>query len=430
MIEQDIFDQINAGRKFGIRLGDTERASIPSCPYRGQPLTTITGRVAGCNCPGAKIEVYHCRHFNEPVIKQGRPPCLDTLREKVPGATGRTCQKCMVPMETKTVTKPLVKPIDFGRFDPAKHLESFPYHFVSQRIAAVSCYFNPHNSEARRRCFWMFSQQFPRIGMNLFTSEGSLDDRWEIPESHHAHRWQLDPEACLFAKENLLNLAIARLPDHYDRVLWIDADVLMLSHDYVDRLAESLDAHPVVQAFQELRYLGPDGGSETGWRSSLGYSNAKEKTHSANHHKGGSYPGLAWAARRDILANVGGLYDRVITGGGDVAWATAVYGDKHVPYMRYWSKNLIADILRWGESVKPLVYSVGYVPARGVHLYHGKLASRQYVRRNEILEEVQFDPQRHLDYSPNGTLRWSSEAPASLRDSVREYMHGRKEDEQ
>ena len=71
-----------------------------TCPHRDPvPLTKINGRVAGYGCASASIEVYRCKQFAEPVIKQGHPPCLDTLREQVPGATGRTCRECPVPRE-------------------------------------------------------------------------------------------------------------------------------------------------------------------------------------------------------------------------------------------------------------------------------------------------------------------------------------------
>jgi hypothetical protein len=69
------------------------------CRYRGPVVATIAERVAGCGCSNSNVEVYHCLHFNEPVIKYGHPPCLDTLREQVPGATGRTCRECKVPMQ-------------------------------------------------------------------------------------------------------------------------------------------------------------------------------------------------------------------------------------------------------------------------------------------------------------------------------------------
>ena len=404
--------------------GKTPRAACKSeprkpqhwltCPHRGDVLATVTGRAAGCGCGSTSVDVFQCERFTEPVLVHAAERCGDAIREAVPAFTGRTCRAC----------RPLPE-----RFDAATHLARFPYHAVSNHTAAVACHFNPHGSEARRRCWGLFAQQFPLIGLELFVAEASLDGRFEIPSGLGVLQLDLDPDACLFAKENLLNIAIDRLPDRFDRVLWIDSDVLMLPHDYADRLADALDRHRAVQAFRELRYLGPNGEPETGWRPSLGWSNARAGTSSANHHAGGSYPGLAWAADRQLLADAGGLYDRVVTGGGDVAWATACYGDESVPYMRYWSPLLIADIGRYRERVHPLVPSVGFVDAAGVHLYHGKLASRQYVRRNEILTEVGFDPQTHLDYSPNGTIRWSAAAPGELRQAVRDYMHGRREDE-
>jgi len=382
-------------------------------------LATVNGNIAGYGCSSSEVKVYQCRRFNnEPVLKQAASRCLDKIKAKVPGYTGRTCRECEVPRE------PVKSQPKNDRFDTDKHFSALPYHPIVGNIAAVSCHYNPQRSQSRIRCYEQFARQFPRIGLVMFAAEGSLDDRWEIPG---AWRYDIDPEACLFAKENLINLAIARLPDRFDHVVWIDSDVLMLNHDYVDRLSQSLEKSPVVQAFQELRYISRDGGWQTDWRSSIGYINAKNKTSVAEPKEG--YPGLAWAARRELLANIGGIYDRVITGGGDVAWCCGMWGDLRPNYTKQWSQALVADVRRWAAAAKPQITGVGYVQARGVHLYHGTLKHRQYSRRNEILGEVGYDPQLHLEYAENGTLRWSAAAPKSLRDGVREYMLGRKEDE-
>lgn len=315
--------------------------------------------------------------------------------------------------------------VQADRFDVAKHLAAIPYHPIVRNIAAVTCHFNPQRSRSRIRCYETFARQFPRIGLDLFTAEGSVDGCWEIPNA-----WRYRLEAELFAKENLLNLAIARLPDRYDRVLWIDSDVLMLDSDYADKLSESLDRHTVVQAFAKLRYLRSDGSAETGWRSSLMLMNSQHNTHIADATNWKScYPGLAWATTRELLTACGGIYDRVITGGGDNAWAIGVIGDFPKHLADRWSDELGADIKRWGAKLMPLVKSVGHVETNGVHLYHGKLTSRMYAARNEIFREVNFDPQRHLEYGPGGTLRWSAAAPPRLVQFVRDYIHGRKEDE-
>lgn len=88
----------------GVVERESKTVNYLTCPHRGQVLATINGRVAGCGCSSTRIEVYECRYFHEPVIKQGHPPCLDTLREQVPGATGRTCRECKVPSQERGIT--------------------------------------------------------------------------------------------------------------------------------------------------------------------------------------------------------------------------------------------------------------------------------------------------------------------------------------
>ena len=166
---------------------------------------------------------------------------------------------------------------------------------------------------ARRRCVDAFARQYPAIGLDLFIAEGSLDGRWEIPDGPRVYRFDIDPQTCLFAKENLLNLAIDRLPDRYESVLWIDADVLLLQHDFADRLVDALHRHVVVQAFRRLMYLNSDGAPQLAWRQSVAARNIENGTRSADPRQ--AFPGLAWAARRELLARVDGLYDRVIIGG-------------------------------------------------------------------------------------------------------------------
>lgn len=103
---EEIAAEILAGKPHGYRVTSGNDKADPlaslaylKCKHRGSVITTINGRVAGCGCSSTRIEVFECRHFHEPVIKQGHPPCLDTLREQVPGATGRTCRECKVPMQ-------------------------------------------------------------------------------------------------------------------------------------------------------------------------------------------------------------------------------------------------------------------------------------------------------------------------------------------
>jgi len=298
------------------------------------------------------------------------------------------------------------------------------------RLAAVTCFFNPHHGRNRVSAYQRCSESLRRQGIELFTIEGAFDGWFDLPSS--TWRYEIDPEAVMFHKESLLNLAIRQLPDNYDAVLWIDADMVYLDDRCGDRISDRiydrLERYPVVQAWSQIQYLKADGKPETGWRQSLAKYNISQAEKIADPAK--AFPGLAWAARREVFEQIGGLYERTITGGGDVAWAAGVFGDREIPYQKHWSPALAEGVLRWGRTATSIVDgNVGYVPAMCHHLYHGTLKNRQYAFRNKILGAIDFDPQAHLETAENGTLQWSAKAPSALKRAVREYMFGRREDE-
>jgi hypothetical protein len=63
------------------------------------------------------------------------------------------------------------------------------------------------------------------------------------------------------------------------------------------------------------------------------------------------------------------------------------------------------------------------------HLYHGERHNRQYTKRHEILKKVNYDPNRHVEYSNNGTLRFTEYAPDIMIRKLADYIFSRREDE-
>jgi hypothetical protein len=293
-------------------------------------------------------------------------------------------------------------------------------------LAVVTSFFNPHRGRRRVQIYSRFAQAIRQQGLPLFCVEGAFGRQ----PSQVNSTWQvaIDPDAVLWHKEALLQWAIDRLPDQYDAVLWIDADVVYLTDSMGDRIIDSLRHAAVVQPWAQIMYLGPDGEPISPWRQSMAKYNKQRKVPCANPRQ--SYPGMAWATSRQLLSRVGGMYTRCINGGGDVAWAAAVWGDLDAITRRQWSPALVADVTRWAGGVTAQTGGrVGLVEARAEHLYHGELRHRQYVERNAIFGRVDFDPDRHLELAANGTLRWSRAAPPALRTAIHDYLHSRREDE-
>jgi len=390
------------------------------CRHRGAGLQQIPASVAGIGCGGQRVAVHHCGQFGEPVLKQASPNKQAKIKEYVPNYTGRVCLKCE--HATATVSRKAG-----WSFDVESHLREIPYHSVRHDIAAVTCHFNPHASRQRLHCTRQFMRQFPRMGMDLHTIEASYSNRWELPNAKQTMRVDIDPDSVFWHKENLLNIVIKHLPDQYERVLWIDADVLMITPDYADLVSESLDRHTIVQGFSFLRYIDKSGAPQTQWRSAVVKYNDEHGLKESAPEK--AYPGLVWAASREVLTKVGGIYDKCITGSGDVALVAAIYGSWAQPHVQRWSRALIEDSERYGRRLRELIDSVGYVEARGVHMYHGSLKRRQYVSRHKPIRDHDFDPNRDLEYAPNGTLKWADHVSLQLREAVREYLRNRKEDD-
>jgi hypothetical protein len=73
-----------------------------------------------------------------------------------------------------------------------------------------------------------------RSGVNLFTVECIFDSatrfglppqQFEVTQSGNPRHFQFVVPSIIWMKENLINMAVQRLPSHIDRIAWIDADV-------------------------------------------------------------------------------------------------------------------------------------------------------------------------------------------------------------
>ena len=116
-------------------------------------------------------------------------------------------------------------------------------------LAAVSCFFNPMKYkrpvENWRRFREALRDDVPLYSIELsFDGEFQTDCTWKVQGNIQDHlMWQ---------KERLLNLAIERVPDKYDKIAWLDTDLLFLHDTWVEDVEELLDEKPVAQLFDRV----------------------------------------------------------------------------------------------------------------------------------------------------------------------------------
>jgi len=295
---------------------------------------------------------------------------------------------------------------------------------LQQRLAVVTSYFNPCNYRSLRRNYLRFAADMRRQRVPLFTVELAFRDQPFMLRSG-SRQVQVRATDVMWQKERLLNLLIERLPDSFDQVAWIDADVRFDTDWWLVDASRVLEEKPVVQLFQHAELL--DARDEVAQvRPGVAYAVANRLPQAT--HFGHAHPGFAWAARRDVLARHG-LLDHHIAGGGDSLMVIAMYGWWNHPTLRCYSPAMLDAYFAWAEPFFAQVWgSVGSVPGRLRHFWHGSRNDRQYVERNHWLLEHHFDPRSDLALNDSGTWSWRSDKMA-LQEQIEQYFYARREDQ-
>jgi hypothetical protein len=296
---------------------------------------------------------------------------------------------------------------------------------------AVTCYFNPMRYARRLANYREFRA---RLGAPLLAVELGYDGRFDLGDGDADAVLRLPGTDVMWQKERLLNVAIAALPPECAKVAWLDCDVVFPRAGWDERAARLLDRVPLAQLFRHARYLGRDGDVARA-RPSLvsgvadGASPEECLRHPSPDARPGTYScGLAWAARRALLAEHG-LYDANIIGGGDRAIACAAYGCfGHEVEWHSLTPAQERHYRAWAASLHDAVAgAVGFLDEDLHHLWHGEVRDRAFGARHEGLARFGFDPHADIAVDAHGCWRWSSDKP-DLHRYVRDYFAARAED--
>lgn len=284
---------------------------------------------------------------------------------------------------------------------------------VPRDLSIITCYFNPCGYSTKRRNFARFASILDRSGLQWLCVECAFGSgRFDLDESKRVLR--VRAKDVMWQKERLLNLAVAALPATCTKVAWLDCDLLFENPDWAVATSALLEKCPVVQPFKWVVRLPRAATSYHGegdcWKSFAAVLKHDFDVHrKGNFHRHG-HTGFAWAARREVIATHG-LYDACIAGSGDHMMAHAFCGDfksecirrilcdnpAHVSYFRQWAERIYSDVRG----------HIGYVPGTILHLWHGEMANRRYVERNQELARFGFDPRTDLRMGDSGCWEWS-----------------------
>ena len=194
----------------------------------------------------------------------------------------------------------------------------------TRALWAITAYFNPAHYCRRRHNYREFRR---RLSTPLLTVELGYDGRFELGTGDADVLIRVEGRDVMWQKERLLNIGLRALPSECKYVAWLDCDVVFERPDWAEATCLALCERPVIHLFHDVYELGPTEqveaprGSGTSGRSILAGAGTEEdrgellRANMRGNHS--VHSGLAWAARRDALAD--GLYDACVVGSGNRA---------------------------------------------------------------------------------------------------------------
>ena len=266
----------------------------------------------------------------------------------------------------------------------------------------VACYFNPQKSKYRKAAFIKFYETIKHCNHALIECViGDAD--FELDVNYDAKR--IRTKNLLWHKESLLNNVFRDLPKQYKYVFWLDGDILFSNTNWIlDAVGKLSSDYTIIQPFEfgihldkDQYSLGPDiaqlrdaclnnsipRANRKIWRS-FGANFEDKSSWEDNDYDIHGHVGFAWGIRRDVLDIMGGLYDRCLIGGADHVMAHAAVGQINHLCIRkaFLSEKELSSIETWSTRFFQATQGkLGFVKGDLLHLWHGDLAKRQYLKR-------------------------------------------------
>lgn len=303
---------------------------------------------------------------------------------------------------------------------------------MNKKLYVITPIFNPwrYNSRiALYKNFVEYMRPFEERGeVELHTIEIAFRDRpFTVTDPNNCKHIQLRSEYELWLKECSINVAMQRLPQDWEYVAWIDADIQFARPDWAKEAVQLLQHYDWLQMFSQAIDLSPNfevikqhQGIVSAWMDN---KFNKTKTDYLNKH-----PGFAFCARRDALDKVGGLYDFSLLGAGDRNMVTALMGNYRISVPDGMSAGYYESLDLWQSRADRWIKgNIGFMPGMIMHYWHGKKVDRKYVDRWKILARHQYDPELDVYRDTTGLYRLT-ERNLDFHYDLRNYFASRHED--
>jgi hypothetical protein len=270
-----------------------------------------------------------------------------------------------------------------------------PKNAIKKDMAILLVIFNPSMSKRIIMNYLYTVEQFYLQGLPTYTLELVYEGR--KPElTSNPNVFHIKSNSYMFHKENMIRILEKRIPQKYQKLLFVDADIVWKQPNWYDQISRTLDYYDVVQPFETGHWLDLTYRKKETSRDTVLFMWKDKWDHTL-------HPGFSWAMRRDWY-KANGFFDYALSGSGDTLSASHWLNKKFPKGFKSLPLALKSIYAEFCKKPRP---QLGYCKGLEVfHLYHGGRANRQYVDRHKILD-VEQDILDLTHINADGLIEWN-----------------------
>jgi hypothetical protein len=275
---------------------------------------------------------------------------------------------------------------------------------IKNDICVAFCYFNACGYVRSLQNLLFFENKLRAANIPYFTAEMVIGDQ---PPMLASPTVRFHSKSALFYKEALWNRLEQAIPEQYNKICFLDSDIIFDRPDWLDAISELLESHDMVHPFESMLYL------------DLNYNIlSSHKTYMCDPMSWAF--GFGYGISRSLFKNINGFFDKAILGSGDTYMSLCI-SNNHAKYILSINNYVSSEFLKYKEHFQSFNPKVTYLPCNVYHLYHGSVIHRNYDLRykNINLDESTFQ------LNSDGFLEFSDPTMNSL---TYNYFKSRQED--
>lgn len=290
-------------------------------------------------------------------------------------------------------------------------------------------HFNNIDFKNKQRAFDNFSLNALNNSLKIIFVECSFGNiPFQFTKSNEPFNIQINYNSMIMNKENLINLIVRVLPSDWKYVAWIDPEVCLEEFDWVRKAIDLLQNNDIIQLYSVANFRHFDNSiiySQKSFIKTYKTKNkdlAKLKYQELFHDYGNT--GLAWAATRNFFEKNGFLYDKSITGSGDIIIAYSLINEvSQIPIVLK-GKEFKESIERWANKLNSCNFSFSCLESTINILPISELSKG--IIADVVLYKNNFDPFVDLSYNDNGLIQLGN-SNSKISKELNKYIKGSEE---